>query len=388
MKNSKIKICYIANTDMAVKFFLINQLNFFKNNDYEVYVVCSSGKFIKDFRAEGIEVKVINFKRRISPIFDLITFLKLFFYFKKEKFDIVHTHTLKPGLLGQLSAKLAGIPIIINTIFGFYFHEKMPYFKKRFFILIEKIAAKCSDSIFFRNREDFQTTIKEKISKPNLIKYFGDGIDIFRFNPKRFSEEFIQKKKKKLSINYQKKVIGIVARLVEEKGYLDFFEALKKVLKRFPDAVILIVGSDDPEKKDALNINIVKNYGIEKNILFLGERMDIDEIYPLMDVFVLPSYREGFPHSIMEASAMEKPVVATNIRGSREAVEDGKTGILVPVKNPEKLFQAMIYFLENSEIAKIFGENGRKKAEKEFDERLLFDRIKKEYQRLIKEKLK
>ncbi|MGB2762535.1 MAG: glycosyltransferase family 4 protein [Minisyncoccales bacterium] len=386
-KVKKIKICYVTNIDKSVKFILFNQLKFLKNEGYKIFAVCSNGKFIKDIEKQGIKIKIINFKRKISPISDLICLFKLFFYFKKEKFALVHTHTPKPGLLGQLAAKFAGVPIIINTIHGFYFQGNSSFLKRKFFIFIEKISAKCSNLIFFVNKEDMDTVAREKICNSDLIKYLGGGIDLSRFNSDRFSEEFILIKRKELGIGSEKKVIGIVARLVREKGYLDIFKAFKKVLKIFPETTLLIIGPLEPEKKDAINPDIIKNYDIEKNVLFLGEREDVEEIYLLMDIFVLPSWREGLGISILEASAMKKPVIATDIRGCREAVDDGKTGILVPVRNPEKLAEAIIYLLENPEKAKKMSEEGRERAEKEFDERLVFDRIKTEYQRLIKEKL-
>lgn len=388
MKNSKIKVCYVASADVTIRFLLLSQLKFLKNEGYEVYAICSSGKWINNIENEGIKIKIINFKRKISPISDLVTLIKLFFYFKKEKFQIINTHTPKPGLLGQLAAKLADLPIIVNTIHGFYFHEGTPPLQRKFFIFVEKIAALCSDLIFSQNKEDIKTAIKEKICSSPKIQYLGNGICLQRFNPERFSKEFIDKKKKELNIKPDFKLIGIVGRLVKEKGYLELFEAFKNLIKKFPNTILLVAGPIEPEKKDAINPDIVKDYGIEKNVLFLGLREDIDEIYPLMDIFVLPSWREGFPRSVIEASAMERAVIATNIRGCREAVDDGITGILVLVKNPEKLAEAIIYLLQNPQIAKKMGEEGRKKAKREFDENLIFGRIKKEYQRLIKEKLR
>jgi glycosyltransferase involved in cell wall biosynthesis len=387
-KNNKIKVCQIASIDMTLRFMLLNQLKFLKDEGYEVQAVCSSGKWIKEIEENGIKVKTIEIKRKISPISDLIALFQLLSFLKKEKFDIVHTHTPKASFLGQLAAKISGVPIIINTIHGFYFQKNSPRLKRKFFIFIEKIAALCSNLIFSVNKEDIETAIEEKICNPNLIKYLGDGIDLSRFNPERFSQEFIRDKKKKLDINPQKKIIGIIARLVREKGFLELFEAFKEVLKKFPNTLLLVIGPKEPEKKDAISPEIVKNYRIEKNVIFLGERTDVDEIYPLMDIFVLPSHREGLGLSLLEASAMKKPVVATNIRGCREAVDNNKTGILVSPKDPEKLAEALIYLLSNPEMAKEMGDRGRIKVIKEFDERLVFDRIKKEYQKLIQEKLR
>ena len=202
MKNfeNRIKICHVANSDIAVKILLLNQLKFLKKEGYEVYVVCSSGKWIKDIKNQGIKVKTINFKRKIDPIAHLITLFKLFFYFKKEKFKIIHTHNPVPGFLGQLAAKMAGVPIIINTVHGFYFHKNTTFFKRNLFIFIEKISALCSNLILSQNREDIKTAIKEKICKPNKIKFLGNGVDLDRFNPDIFSQEFIFQKKKELGI--------------------------------------------------------------------------------------------------------------------------------------------------------------------------------------------
>lgn len=383
----RIKLCCVANME-AVKFVLLPQLKFLKDKGYDVSVVCPEGRFVEEIRRNGLVVKTINFQRKItSPFSDVAFFVKLFFYFRKEKFDIVHTHNPKPEFFGQIAAKLAGVPIIINTVHGFPFGETSSFLERRFFILLEKIAALCSDLIFSQSQQGAHVLLAEKISPPDRLRVLGNGIDLARFNPERFSQEDIEKRKKELGLDPSRNVIGIVGRLVREKGYFELFEALTKVLGKFPQTTLLVIGPQEPEKRDAFGPDIIKNYGIEKNVKFLGERMDVDELYPLMDIFALPSWREGFPRSILEASAMERPVVATDISGCREAVEQGKTGILVPVHNPEKLAQAFEALLGNPEKAKQIGKSGREKAAREFDERIVFAKIAKEYKRLIAEKL-
>jgi len=312
----------------------------------------------------------------------------MYFYFRKEKFDIVHTHTAKPEIYGQIAAKLAGIPIIVDTLHGFDFPAGVSAFSGKIFFFLQKIAGKCSSCIFSISNAIINITLKRNIYRPGLLKYLGRDIDTERFNPNKFSQDFIIQKKKELGIPLNKKIIGIVARLVAEKGYLDLFEAFKKVVLKFPQTILLVIGQEEPERGDAIRMNIVKKYGIENNVIFLGERSDVDEIYPLMDVFVLPSHREGLGASLLEASAMEKPVITIDVGGCPEAVSDGKTGILVPLKNIEKLSQAIVYLLNNPEKAKEMGRRGREKILREFNEKLIFNRLKEEYQRLIKEKLK
>ena len=316
MVQKSIKICHVANSDKAVKFLLLPQLEFLKSQGFDVCVVCSFSKWKKEIENCGIKIKDIKITRKITQFRDLLSLLQLFFYFKKEKFSVVHTHTPKAGLLGQLAAKAAGVPVVINTIHGIYSHNK-------FFILIEKIAAKCSDIIFSQNKEDIETLKKENIANEEKIKYLGNGVDLKKFNCKNFSAEFLFKKRKELGIYEDFLAVGIVARLVKEKGYLELFKALKRVLEIFPKTVLLVAGSLEPEKKDALDPREAEKCGIGANVKFLGERTDLDQIFPLMDIFVLPSYREGLPRSVLEAMAEERPIVATNIRGCKEEIDNG-----------------------------------------------------------------
>jgi len=382
----KIKICYVANADAFVKFLLLPQLKFLVKEGYNVHAIFSNNKWADDIEKEGIKVKIIRIKRKITPLYDLITLYRLWSYFKKEKFDMVHTNNPKPGLLGQLAARMAGVPIIMNTVHGLYFQNNSSYLKRRFFIFIEKIAAKCSDLVFFVNKEDMETALRERICSKKVIKYLGGGIDVEKFNPDIFSQSFLAGKRGKLGIKPNYRVIGIVARLVREKGYLDLFRAFKAVLKTFPETTLLVIGPKEPEKTDAIKPEIVESYGIENSVVFLGERADVDQIYPLMDVFVLPSYREGLGVAILEAMAEKRPVVASNIRGCREEIENGKNGILVPIKNPKKLAEAIVYLFNNPGKAKELGDSARIRVQRYFKESLIFDRIKEAHQELFKRK--
>ncbi|MDO8530244.1 MAG: glycosyltransferase, partial [bacterium] len=141
------------------------------------------------------------------------------------------------------------------------------------------------------------------------------------------------------------------------------------------------------EKKDAISPAIVQEFQIENNVIFLGERADVDELYPLMDIFVLPTWREGLGAAILEASAMERPVIATNVGGCPEAVDDGKTGILVPVKDQHRLLEAMVELLSDLKKAARLGKAGRQKVLKEFSENIVLKRLEDYYNNVIERKL-
>lgn len=383
----KIKICHIATVDIALRFLTFNQLRYFRDQGYDVSAVCSPGQWVKEIEEAGIRVKTIPMSRSINPFKDIVSFWKLFRYLRKEQFQIVHTYTPKAGLLGSWAAKFAGAPIIIHSNLGLYFHEHSFWFKKMIFIWVERLSVLFSDVILSVDKEDIKIAKEKHIGKPDIWRYLGGWVDLKRFNPDKFSAVFKQKKKRELGIDENKKVIGIAARLVAEKGYLDLFKAFHTVVKKYPDSLLMVVGPEE-QKKDAVNPSIAKEYGIEDNVKFLGVRTDMPELYSVMDIFTLPSHREGIGISILEASAMELPIVSTNVRGCREAVDDGVTGILVPHKNVDMLAEALIWMLEHPKEAELMGKAGKAKIEREFNEKVVFERLNKEYERLVKDRLK
>lgn len=386
----KIKVCQVASADISLRFLLFPFMKYLKQLEYEVSAVSASGKWIPEIERIGIKVYTPQITRRFfTPLADLVALWHLIFFFRKERFDIVHTHTLKASFLGQLAAFFARVPIRVYTIHGLDFENPgISRLKRKLFTLVDRIIAYLVDVAFFVNKENMETVKRKKIYPLTKIRYFGGPVDLERFDPSKFSSEFIQQKKKELGIPLEVKVVGIVGRLVKDKGYFELFEAFKKIIKQFPRTMLVVVGGAEPEKEDRFDPSVVSSFGIKNNTMFLGERTDVQEIYPLMDVFALPTYREGLGISILEALAMKKPVVATDIPGCKESIEHGKNGILVPPKNSEKLAEAIIYLLSNPERAKELGRAGRKKIEQEFDEKVVFERVVKEYERLLKQKLK
>jgi glycosyltransferase involved in cell wall biosynthesis len=381
-----VNVVHITTIDLSVRFLLWNQLKFLREAGFNVSTICSNGRWVEEIRQNGFNVETIEMKRGISPGFDLITLWKLVKCFRKKKFDIVHTHTPKAGLLGQLAARMAGVPIIVNTLHGFYFHDRMAPVLRRFYITLEKIAARCSDVILSQSQEDIQTALKERICRSGKIKHLGNGIDLQRFNRANIDAQLINQKRRELGLPSDARVVGFVGRLVAEKGILELLQATRIVAQYIPAVRLLIVGPIDEGKSDALRPVITRDYDVSDLCVFTGLRQDMPELYALMDVFVLPSHREGFPRSPMEASAMGIPCVVTNIRGCRESVEQGCNGILVPLGNVRSLADAIIELLTDHGKARKMGEEGRRISQERFDEQIVFEKVKTEYKRLLYEK--
>jgi glycosyltransferase involved in cell wall biosynthesis len=384
-----MKIAHITTIDRSLTSLLLNQLQSIQQAGHEVVGISSPGPRVPVIEAAGIRHIPLPMSRNITPLADLISLWRLYQVMHRERFAIVHTHNPKPGLLGQLAARLAGVPIVVNTVHGFYFHDHMHPAWRRFYITMEKIAAHCSDVILSQNSEDIQTAINEGICRPEKIKHLGNGIDLTRFDPDQISPASVQQKRAELGLPNEAQVVGFVGRLAaKRKGVLDFLAAGQRIVQWFPSVQFLIAGDADPGKPDAVKPAVAKDYGIEDRCLFLGRRPneELPLLYAMMDILVLPSLFEGIPRTVMEASAMRTPVVATNVKGNREAVIHDRTGLLVPLGDVQALAKAIVELLTDCEKARRMGEEGRRMALERFDERLVFAKVKVEYKRLLREK--
>jgi len=376
-------VAHVTTVDLSLRYLLLNQLQRIQDEGYEVFAISADGPDVPVVEATGVRHFAVPMTRRITPFADLRCLWGLVRIMRREQFDVVHTHTPKAGLLGQLAARVAGVPVVVNTLHGFYFHDDTKPFPRRFYIWMERVAAKCSDTILSQNREDMATAVAERIASPEQLKWLGNGIDIARFDRRRLTESSLDALRREIGVDSNAPVIGFVGRLVEEKGILDLLQAARTVTEAIPHVQLLVVGPYDDEKPDALRPEVAERYGVAANCRFVGMRDDMPELYALMDVLVLPSYREGFPRAPMEASAMGVPALVTDIRGCREAVEHGENGLRFPVGNSDALARALIELLRDEARRAEMGATGRRMAEDRFDEQKVFDRVVDEYERLL-----
>ena len=363
-----MKICQVCAVDFTLKHFLLPLIKAMEKQNWSVTALCSDGEFVDEIRRQGFEVRTANIERSLNPIKFAVSIFRMVAVFRSEKFDIVHVHTPVAALAGRIAAKLSSVPTVIYTAHGFYFHDEMPSFKRLFFLYLEKWAGRYTDILFTQSVEDAICANKEFLQPNGNIYAIGNGVNPERFNPNKVVH--VSKIKKNLGIPPSAFVVGIIARLVREKGIVEFLEAAIKAASVNKDIYFLIVGTrlDTDHAKDVTNkINKAKKV-LDNRVIFLGHRNDIPELISVMDVYCLPSWREGMPRSIIEAMMMAKPVIATNIRGSREEVEEGKTGLLVSTKNSDELAEKFLYCFSSPEEIKNMGKAGRVKALREYNE--------------------
>ena len=369
-RNMALKICQICAVDFTVEKFLIPLIDGMTNEGWEVVTVCSDGKLINNLRDSGYSIHTIPITRSINPIKAIRSIILLFSFFKKSKFDIIHVHTPVASFLARIAARFSCKSYILYTAHGFYFHDNMNVVEKYIFIKLEKFAGKYTDLLFCQSLEDATDAARLGIMNENNIITIGNGVDTVKYDSTKYSPQF-NSIRSELHIPINGKVIGIVARMVKEKGYNELLKSAIKLSQKHNDLYILLIGGkleSDHDKGIEECLAIAKKKLGDK-LIDLGMRNDIPRLISIMDIFCLPSYREGLPRTIIEAMFLKKPVVASNIRGCREEVIHNKTGLLVPVKNHEALAVALDYLLNNLDLAKQMGHNGKLIAQKLYDEK-------------------
>lgn len=365
-----MKICQICAVDFTLKTFLLPLVDGLIADGNEVTSVCSNGKHIKGMIDRGYKIKTISISRSKNIFFHIKSTYELFKFLRKHRFDVVHVHTPVAAMIGRLAAFLARTPLIVYTAHGFYFHEDMHPLKKYFFITLEILFGYFTDILFTQSSEDANSAIKYKILSKEKVFAIGNGVDVNKFNAESIAPSNVRKS---LNIPSDAFVIGMISRLVKEKGIKEFLQAATKIYDDNKNCYFILVGEKQAhDHAEGVEDFIAHSKKIlNENLILTGYRTDTPNLLDAMDLFVLPSWREGMPRSIIEAMMMSKPVLATDIRGSREEVIHMETGILVPVKSPDKLQKAMSIFINDNNLCKTFGESGRKRALKNYNEEVV-----------------
>lgn len=376
------RVVHLTTVDLSLEKLLGPQLSAFVEHGYEVIGMSAPGPHVPAVEARGVRhVPLRHATRAMAPHHDLLAIGELARAFRALRPDIVHTHNPKPGLYGRVAARLARVPVVVNTVHGLYAQPEDRWAKKAVVYTLERLAAACSDAELVQNPEDVATlrrVLREPASKLVLL---GNGIDLGRFGPAE-DPDTRSKVRAALGLPEDAVVVGAVGRLVLEKGYAELFEAWERLRARHPEAVLVVVGPDEADKADAVPVELVER-AQQQGVRFLGMRDDVEELYRAFDLYVLASHREGFPRSAMEAAASGLPIVATDIRGCRQVVDQDATGLLVPVRDPGALHDALARLVGDPVRRERMGAAAIDKARREFDQQRQIDTTLHTYERLL-----
>lgn len=362
-----IKILAVITLESSAEYFIGDQLAYFqKNGDYECHLICSPHPNLENFaKTNGFQAQAVQIERTLSPIKDIKAFFAILKYMRKNDFDVLIAHSFpKACLLSMTAGKLAAIPHRIELAHG-ALQEGLSGIMKKFVIFSERhnsrlseVVISVSPSVALRRLQDH---IDKSAKQRLLSKGTSNGVDaVNKFNPDIVSEGTVERLKIELGISENDFVVGFCGRLVRDKGIVELLDGFEELKKRHPKKPIKLLIVGKPEQRDALPQHTLDVINDSPDIIFTG-RVDygiIQNYYLPMDVFILPSYREGFPTVVLEASAMERPVVTTRKTGCIDSIVENETGVFVDIEGTSIADGIEKFFDKND--AERMGKNGRK----------------------------
>ena len=357
----------------------------FMSKYFEVIGVSGDGDALAEVRQnEGIRTHVVEMTRTITPLKDLKALLKLYKFFKKEKPFIVHTHTPKAGTVGMIAAKLAGVPNRLHTIAGLPLLEKTGVMRK-LLNLVEKLTYSCSTLILPNSLKLKRIILTEKFTSASKLKVIGhgssNGIDTEHYNIAHVTEKEKEQLRESLNINENDTVFIFIGRIVKDKGINELVAAFNLLTKKHSRCKLLLIGSRENHLDPLLSKTEIL---IKENICIIptGVQKDIRPYVSISHALTFPSYREGFPNVVLQASCMCLPCIVSDINGCNEIIEDQVNGLIIPVKNSEALESAMIYMIENPEKRLDMIKHSRKRILERYKQEFIWDESLKLYRSL------
>lgn len=360
---SRDRIVFAATVDVHIYAFHIPFMKLLKSMGYDVEVACRDTGISERIEKEGFVVHKIPFSRNPLSFSNLRAFFELLKLMKENKYIMLHAHTPVASFLGRIAGKMAKIPHIVYTAHGFHFHEYGSKLRNFLYYRLEKFAGKFTDILITINKDDYKIANKVKICPRGKIVYVsGVGVDTNKVKIKSVEENRLESSE--VCFPRKDPIILTIGRLEREKN-LDHFLYVLSMIKDSGKKVQGFIVGEGPLRsyfQKAVVCNHLSGY-----VTFTGYFANAFQLISKADVYVFTSSREGLPVSVMEAMAMEKPVVAYNIRGVRDLVVDGETGFLVPFGDIRALAEKISFLLDNPIIAEEMGKKGRSRIIGQFD---------------------
>lgn len=337
------------------------------------------GKLLQRTPVDGLEiVEIAPLVRSVDPFRDWQTYRQLTRLFRERRFDVVHTHSSKAGILGRLAARRAGIPLVVHTVHGQAFHAHETWWRNRLYILAERWAARHCDHIYAVAQAMIEQCVAAAVAPREKYSVVYSGMDMRAFLEARPDPAV----RERLGIPPEAPVIGTIARLFEWKGHEFLVEAAPAVVREFPEVRFLLVG--DGVLRDRIQARI-RELGLTRNFAFTGlvSPDEIPGLVAIMDVLAHFSLREGLPRTVVQALAGSVPAVAFPLDGTPEVVLDGTTGLLARTADAPDCARALLRLLRNPHLRRDMGRAGRESVRSRFDWRTMADALEASYRALL-----
>ena len=368
------KIIYVANTDWYLFNFRISLLKKMVEAGWQVIGAAPEGPYRKEIENIGVKfIPIILDRKGKNPFKELLSIWQLYKIYMNERPTLVHHFTIKPVIYGSIAARFVGDITVVNAITGLGYTLIRKGILRKFAESFYKYSMRKSACAIFQNRADLEYFLRRKLvdaEKAFLVE--GSGVDVKKFSPVSSKSRSLER------ISFL-----MASRMLWDKGVREFIVAAENVTKRFRKSYFWLAGAIDSGNPTSVPEEWLVGKTSSDHIKWLGHQEDIKVLMAEADVIVLPSYREGLPKCLLEAAAMAKPIIATDIPGCREIVEDGINGILVPVGDSDKLEAAMIAMIEKdvSERERM-GMIGRKRVLERFADNIILSKTFDIYRRI------
>lgn len=381
MKKIKIALVITRLDRGGAPDLLLTMINHLDRNRYDITLISGLTLYplsgIQEIDKKNIKLIYVScLRREINPILDILAGFKLYRIFRRERFDIVHTHTAKAGVLARITAKLAGKSKIVHLPHGHNFYGYFGPLRTKLAIFLERFIAHFTDRLIVLTELEKQDFLKFKVGKINKITVINSGLNLDRY--KRAATDHI-KKREEFSVQDNEFLVGMIGRLEPIKGPQYFVEASRLVYKEIPATKFLVAG--DGTLKPELESQCRK-LGIYNRFIFTGWRDDVPEILPILDILVLPSLNEAVGRILIEAGACAVAVIASNVGGIPEIVRDNYTGVLVTAGDSHKLAETIISLLKDKDKRLKMGEDAKAWIDDKFSAKVMADRFAKLYEEL------
>lgn len=385
--NKKLKVVHMITSAGSMN-LMKGQLNYLVKAGHDVTVITSPGKGLYEAaRRENVKIKEINMARTINPIKDFISLIKIIYFFLIVKPDVCNAGTPKAGLLGMIAAKITNVPCKVYTNRGTPF-EGSQGLKKRILIATEKISCICADKVICISPSIKDILIHYNITTNKKTVVFGigssNGLQLEKYNYTNEIENKVNQIKNNYDLEKYNFILGSVGRLNNFKGTKETVLAFERLQKKYKNICLILVGVK--EKKDPISKEINDKILNNPDIIEIGKVNDPIPYYYLMDVLSFPTYREGFGNVSIEAQATGTPVITTDATGSINTILQNETGFLVEIKDVESLENTIKKCIENPQLVKRMGNNGKKWVMENFDSKLIWESLNELYKNNVLKK--
>jgi N,N'-diacetylbacillosaminyl-diphospho-undecaprenol alpha-1,3-N-acetylgalactosaminyltransferase len=366
---SEKRFVFFSQHDFNLYRFRMPVMQALRERGAQVWAICPPGEYSPRFREHGIEFVPISLDRKtFNPLRAWTTVNRLRSILRELRPDVLHTSTLRPNVYGALAGWLAGVPVVVCTVTGlgtlYTSHDLKTHFLRWGVEQVTRLALRVADAVIFQNPDDQHYYLIRKLCHPEQSwLVVSSGIDVRAFSPDRFSLEERQRLRREQGLPPETVVVTMIARLIAPKGVREFLQAAERLNGK---ARFVLIGEPDPGNLDSLTWEEIQAYVRRGLVLAPGWQNDVIPWLAITDIFVLPSYREGIPVTVLEAMAMGLPVVATDVPGCREAVVAGETGFLVPPRNVDELVGAIQKLVEDPALRRRMGQAGRARVVQHF----------------------